>query len=50
MRVPFLILCDKKWKEYEELEVALDPYQDIEACMRQRKYKRNNGRLKQMGG
>lgn len=42
-------LCEK-WRECEELEVALDPYQDIEECMRQRKYKRDNGRLKQMGG
>ena len=32
-------LCEK-WKECEEMEVTLNPYQDLEECMSQRRYKR----------
>ncbi|MGM8223359.1 hypothetical protein [Clostridium perfringens] len=40
-------LCEC-YKECEEIEVTIKPYQDIEECLRnQRKYKRVNGALRQ---
>lgn len=39
-------LCSKR-KECEEVEVTLDPYDDIESCMKQRRYKRVNGAIRQ---
>lgn len=39
-------LCEK-YKQCEEIEVALDPYADIEECMKERSYKRVNGAVRQ---
>ncbi|WP_242850497.1 hypothetical protein [Clostridium baratii] len=40
-------LC-KNYKECEEIEVAIKPYEDIEECLRnQRSFKRHNGALRQ---
>lgn len=39
-------LC-KNHKECEEIELSLSPYDDIETCMRERKYERKNGALRQ---
>jgi hypothetical protein len=39
-------LCDKN-KGCEELELTLNPYEDIEECMRERSYKRVGGALRQ---
>lgn len=41
-------LCDK-YKQCEELELALNVYSDIEECMRTRKYKKERGVVKQTG-
>ena len=39
-------LC-KKYKKCEEIELTLSPYEDLESCMRERKYQRVNGYLRQ---
>lgn len=39
-------LCDK-YKQCEELELTLNIYDGIEECMRQRKYKKERGVIKQ---
>ena len=40
-------LCDK-YKECEELELILNVYGGVEECMRQRKYKKKGGVIKQI--
>lgn len=41
-------LC-KNNKKCEEIELSLSPYEDIEECMKARRYKRNShGSLKQI--
>ena len=40
-------LCDR-CKDCEEVELTLNPYEDLETCMRERSYKRKNGALRQM--
>lgn len=40
-------LC-RCYKECEEIEVTIKPYQDVEECLRnQRSFKRHNGALRQ---
>lgn len=40
--------CCNRYKNCEEIEVTLNPYDDIEECLRnQRKYKRIRGKLQQ---
>ncbi|TCO69515.1 hypothetical protein EV214_13139 [Marinisporobacter balticus] len=39
--------CDR-FKTCETLELTLNPYGDIEECMKARKYKRKKGALRQM--
>lgn len=40
--------CKKVPTECEEIELTLNPYDDIETCMRARRYKRNSrGALEQ---
>lgn len=40
-------LC-ANYKECEEIEVDIKPYEDVEECLKnKRKYKRHNGALKQ---
>lgn len=34
-------------KECEEIELSLLPYEDLETCMKARRYKRKNGALRQ---
>ena len=38
-------MCDSK--VCEEIELSLLPYQDVESCMRERRYERRNGALRQ---
>lgn len=40
-------LCDN-YKQCEELELKLDKYDGIQECMRQRKYKKERGVIKQL--
>lgn len=40
-------LCDK-YKSCEELELKLNKYDGLEECMRQRKYKKERGAIKQI--
>lgn len=39
-------LC-QKYKKCEEIELTLSPYEDLESCMKERKYQRVNGALRQ---
>ena len=39
-------LCENH-KNCEEIELTLAPYDDIETCMRERRYERKNGALRQ---
>ncbi|MCM8710528.1 hypothetical protein M2651_05745 [Clostridium sp. SYSU_GA19001] len=39
--------CCKDTKQCEEIELTLNPYDDIEEVMRERKYKRHRGALRQ---
>jgi uncharacterized membrane protein len=41
-------LCDR-YKQCEELDLVLNVYGDIEECMRNRKYKKEHGVVKQIG-
>lgn len=34
--------CCDKYKKCEEIELELRPYDDVESCMRSRRYKRNS--------
>lgn len=40
-------LCDN-YKNCEELELILNKYEGLEECMRQRKYKKERGAIKQI--
>lgn len=37
--------CDSK--VFEEIELSLLPYQDLESCMKERRYERRKGALRQ---
>lgn len=39
-------LCEE-YKKCEEIELTLSPYEDLETCMRERRYQRINGALRQ---
>lgn len=39
--------CCNQYKNCEEIELELRPYDDIEECMRARRYKRENGAIRQ---
>lgn len=39
-------LCDNH-KKCEEIELTLAPYEDLESCMKERRYERRNGALRQ---
>ena len=37
----------ENYKNCEEIEFTLAPYEDLEQCMRERRYERRNGALRQ---